>query len=403
MTCEQLQDENVRWSNLYAAPLASHIQPHRNMPDPNKRLKIGYLSPDFRHHAIMRLLPGVFEFHDKDNFEIFAYSINTQPDIATDLVKARVHHFIELTSSKNEIANRVHADGIDILVDLGSHTMPVDALLAFALKPAPIQLTWMGVLATSGMSTIDYFIGDKYMPGPGTDNLFTEKVYRLPRMHACYRPLESLETAPSPYFQNGYITFGSFNNPNKINRDVVKVWSVILHLHPTSRLLLKYLDLDLEIAQRRLRQWFTEDGIPSDRLQFEGAEPPQRFLQALNRVDIALDPYPYNGGTTTLDTLWMGVPVVSRAGRLAVARGGACLLDPLGLPVANTWEQYIAIAASMVNAIPHQPEARHRLRENMKNSVLMDELGMARTMEAAYRDMWRTWCAGQSASSRVES
>jgi predicted O-linked N-acetylglucosamine transferase (SPINDLY family) len=340
---------------------------------------------------MMRLITGVLENHDRQQFEIFAYSIDTKRDEATTYVENVVDHFIELTPSRNEIANRVRQDGIDILVDLAGHTMLVDALLAFALRPAPVQVTWLG-MASTGLSCMDYFLGDAYMPCPGTDHLFTEQVYRLPRVNGCYRPSCEVETTIPPFFRNGHITFGSFNDPKKIGREVIKVWSVILHLHPSSKLFLKYGNLGHEMVQRRLRGWFQEDGISADRLRFEGAGTSLQFLHAINEVDIALDPFPYNGGTTTLETLWMGVPVVSITGRLAVNQAGACLLATVGLPVANTLEQYIVLAALMAKAIPEQPDSRRNLRETLKRSQLMDEVGMTRTLEAAYRDMWRHWC-----------
>jgi predicted O-linked N-acetylglucosamine transferase (SPINDLY family) len=167
---------------------------------------------------------------------------------------------------------------------------------------------------------------------------------------------------------------------------------VILHLHPGSKLFFKYGNLGYEIVQRRLRGWFQEDGISADRLHFEGAGTSLEFLHAVNEVDIALDPFPYNGGTTTLETLWMGVPVVTITGRLAVNQAGACILATVGLPVANTMEQYVALAALMAKAVPEQPDSRRKLRETLKRSQLMDEVGMTRTLEAAYRDMWRRWC-----------
>jgi predicted O-linked N-acetylglucosamine transferase (SPINDLY family) len=303
-----------------------------------------------------------------------------------------VDHFVELPAVRNEIADQVRADGIDILVDLAGHTMPTDALLAFALKPAPVQLTWMGSLATTGLTTMDYFVGDAQMPFPGTEHLFSEKVYRLPRTHCCYRPLVDPGLTPTPYFKNGYITFGSFNDTRKINRAVVKVWSVILHLHPDSRLLFKYTNLEREIAQRRLREWFTEDGIAPDRLRFEGAGSPLNFLETIRETDIALDPFPYGGGTTTMETFWMGVPVISVAGRLAVANTGSSLLTSVGLPVAASLEQYVALAALMAKTIAEQPDLRARLRATLMRSALMDEAGMARAIENAYRDMWRDWC-----------
>jgi predicted O-linked N-acetylglucosamine transferase (SPINDLY family) len=298
------------------------------------------------------------------------------------------------------IAERIRADGIDILVDLASHTMPLGAFRALALKPAPVQVTWMGVMATTGLPAMDYFLGNAEIPPPGTEHTFTEKIYRLPGAAGCYRPTnDKLEVARSPYFSNQYLTFGCFNSPKKITREVVQVWSLILHLHPGSKLLLKYKELDQEYAQLHLRKWFTEDGISPDRLLFEGISLPSKYLPTWNKVDIALDPFPYNGGTTTYDAIWMGVPVVSMGGRLTVSCG-SCIVSELGMPVAKTIEQYVAIACGLAKAVPSEPGLRQRVRQAMKGSRMMDEPRLARELEAAYREMWQTWCTGQTGSAK---
>lgn len=404
-TPELLYQESLRFNDTYVSYLASEILPHANDPDPTRRLKIAYISPDFRNHAIIKLLPVAFEHIDQAQFEIFAYSVDTQDDSLTQYVRSWVPNFVELRASgpgedsdasyARAIAERVRADDIDILVDLAGHTMPLGAFLALGLKPAPVQVTWMGVMATTGLSTMDYFLGNAQIPPPGTEHTFTEKIYRLPGAHACYRPTNNqAELAPSPYFSNKYITFGCFNSPKKITRETVQAWSVILHLHPGSKLLLKYKDLDREYAQRHLREWFADDGIAPDRLLFEGISLPSHYLLTWNKVDIALDPFPYNGGTTTYDALWMGVPVVTIGGRLCVSCGSRIVSD-IGLPVAATLEQYVSIAGQLAKAIPTEPGIRQRVRSAMLNSHVVDEARLARDLGNAYREMWRTWCAKQ--------
>ena len=232
------------------------------------------------------------------------------------------------------------------------------------------------------------------MPCPGTEHLFTEKVYRLGRSVANYRPPGDPGVAPSPYFRNGYITFGCYNNPRKITMEMVKVWSILLHLHPDAKLILKYRFLEREIVQRHLKTWFADYAISSDRVVFEGASEPVEYLEKYANIDIALDPYPYNGGTTTMDALWMGVPIISLCGRSPVSCGGASLLSAVGLPVAKTIDEYIALANQLVRDIPTSPNIRQQIREAMLKSPLMDGLGM-RELERAYREMWRTWCATQ--------
>jgi predicted O-linked N-acetylglucosamine transferase (SPINDLY family) len=392
-TPESLYAEACRWNTWYVAPLAKLIRPHSNIPDPERRLRVGYVSPDLYAHPMAKFLIPVLEHHHRSRFEVFVYSIGAKADNITDYIRKSVENFVPAQVPDVELAERIRSDGIDILVDLAAHTMG-SAYLAFALKPAPIQVSWMGVPGTTGMSTIDYFLGDGQMPCPGTEHLFTETVYRLPRGACCYRPTDGPPVAPAPFQKHGYITFGCFNKPHKISRDVAKLWSAILHLVPESRMLLKWHAMETEVMQQRLRQWFLEDGIPPERLVFAGATPPTEYLFAFADIDIALDPFPYNGGSTTLDTLWMGVPVVTLAGRMPIQRTGASILTAVGFPdlVTNTPEQYLKVALYLAAIVPKTPSLRSDIRQAMLSSPIMDEIGIVRDVEDAYRKMWRTWC-----------
>jgi predicted O-linked N-acetylglucosamine transferase (SPINDLY family) len=396
-TPEFLYEESGRWNERYAEPPRAKIAVHGNSPEAERRLKIGYVSPDFRTHAIMRVMPSVLAKYDRQRCEVFAYFIDLkQQDGVTEKLRQSMEHFVTLPPNTEEIAGRVRQDRIDILVDLAGHTMPVEALLAFAAKPAPVQVSWLGVHATTGLRSMDYFLGDEHLPAAGTEEFFSEKVYRLPRAQYCYHPESDPGLVPSPYFQNGYVTFGSFNNPSKLNRETVKAWSVILQLVPGSKLLFKYATPFRAMTAARLGGWFQEDGIAGERLTFAGTDWPVPYMASWNCIDIALDPYPYNGGTTTLDALWMGVPVVSMSGRLAVSCCGSVFLGALGLPVARTLDDYALLAAEMVKMVLTQPRSRQLIRNAMSNSQLMDGEGLVRALETAYRDMWRHWCAGQA-------
>jgi predicted O-linked N-acetylglucosamine transferase (SPINDLY family) len=396
-TPETLYAEARRWNTLCAAPLASEIQPHTNWPDPERRLKLGYVSPDLYGHPIAKFMLPVFEHHDRSRFEVLAYAVGSKSDDITECFRTRVEHFVTLPADEKKLAKRIRADRIDILVDLAGHTTG-EAYLAFARKPAPIQVSWLGVMSTTGMSTMDYFLGDAEMPCPGTEHLFSETVYRLPRAVCCYRPGTNARVAPAPYLERGDITFGCFNSSHKITREVVKLWSAILHLVRGSRLLLKYHDLDEGARQAPLLAWFAEDGIPSQRILFAGASLSTHYFEEYARIDIALDPFPYNGGSTTLDALWMGVPVVTLAGRLAVQRHGACFLTAAGLPdlVTHSPEQYVTTAVFFAQTVPKIPGSRENLRKALQASPLMDEIGLVRSAENAFRDMWRTWCRGRN-------
>lgn len=400
-TPEVFYAEACRWNALYAARLASEIQPHANRPDPERRLKLGYVSPDLYGHPIAKFILPVFELHDRSGFEVFAYAVGTKWDEITEWIQKHVEHFLAFPADPRQLAERIRADGIDILVDLAGHTTG-EAYLAFARKPAPIQVSWLGVLSTTGMPATDYFLGDAEMPCPGTEHLFTETVYRLPRGFCCYRPGTNALVAPAPYLERGDVTFGCFNSPRKITREVVKLWSAILHLVRGSRLLLKYHFLEEEARQAPLLAWFAEDGIPSQRILFAGASLSTDYFDEYRRIDIALDPFPYNGGSTTLDALWMGVPVVTLAGRSPVQRVGASFLTAAGLPslVTHSPEQYVTTAVFLAGAVPKIPDSRHNLRKALQASPLMDEIGLVRQAEGAFRDMWRTWCNGTGPRAR---
>jgi predicted O-linked N-acetylglucosamine transferase (SPINDLY family) len=402
-TPEAFYDEARRWDSLHAAPLACHIRPPGNVPDPDRRLKIGYVSPDLHTHPIVRFLLPVLEHHDGSRFEVTAYSVNSTTDVQTEELQRVAPNWVTFLGTGLELADRVRADGIDILVDLAGHTMECGLYQVFMCKPAPIQVSWMGMLSTTGLSTMDYFLGDALMPCPGTEHLFSETVYRVPGASFCYRPAADVPLAPSPCRERGYITFGSFHQTSKVTREVVRLWATVLHAVPGSRLLMKYRDMGTDAAQRRFAIWFAEDGIGKERLQFAAASPLAEYLAAFGEIDIALDTFPYNGGTTSLDGLWMGVPFVTLAGRLAVQRTGADILTLIGSPglAAETWEQYLRAAVFLAEAVPQNPDFRRNVRQALKSSSMMDEAAVVRRVEDAFRDMWRTWCQSGKGAPRT--
>jgi predicted O-linked N-acetylglucosamine transferase (SPINDLY family) len=393
-TPEILYEEARRWEKECVAPVVRSLMAHENSPQPERRLRIGYVSADLRLHVVGRFIRPVLENHDRSQVEVFAYYLHPEADPVSHQMRRLVDHWRHVPRCNGEdLAERIRADGIDILVDLGGHTGWV--LHALALKPAPVQVTWIGLLNTTGLSAMDYILGDAHVPAPGTEHCFSEKVYRLPRSLGCYRPGDlTVSVAPSPCRERGYITFGSFNNPNKVTRDVVSLWSTILHLVPGSRLLMKYYGLGEDHRQRVYREWFADDGIDPARIEMQEATSLLTYLSCYNDIDIALDPFPYNGGSTTLDALWMGVPVVSLSGRTAVHRCGASMLGAAGLSdfVARTPEQYVRIALYLAKVIPTAPEFRHEIREALRGSAWMDEVGVTRDVEKAFREMWRDWC-----------
>jgi predicted O-linked N-acetylglucosamine transferase (SPINDLY family) len=396
-TPEDLYAEARRWNSLYTAPLAQPERPHPNVADAGRRLKIGYVSPDLYEHPVLKFLPPVLEFHDPSQFALTLYSVGKKVDARTAELPGLVENFVPCPESGAALEERVRADEIDILVDLAGHTMPLEYLLVFARKPAPIQVSWLGLLSTTGLAAMDYYLGDREMPCPGTEHCFSEALYRLPRATCCYRSAVDVPVAPAPSLERGYITFGSFNHPAKIGRDVVKVWSEVLRNVPRSRILLKYWGMETEVMRDRYQGWFSKEGIARERVQFAAVSQTKEYLETYGQIDIALDPFPYQGGSTTLDTLLMGVPMVAISGRLAVQRGTSSILKSAGLAdmVVDSLEQYVKTAISLAGMVAQDPLLRHNVRKAFQSSPLRDEIGFTRDLEAAYRDMWRIWCRKQ--------
>jgi protein O-GlcNAc transferase len=395
---EEHYAEVCRWYSLYGAPEAAKARPLTNVPDPDRRLKVGYVSADFYDHAIMKFVPPVLEHRDRSQFEVTMYSVGTKADQFTEALRRMSVNFVSCPAASGTLEDRVRADGIDILVDLGGHTMPMEAFLVFARKPAPVQVSWLGLLATTGLPQMDYFLGNAELPGAGTEPCFSETVYRLPRSTNCYRATADVPVAPSPCLERGYITFGSYNNPAKIGREVVQLWAEVLRQVPRSHILLKYRSMDTEVMRDRYQGWFRKEGIARDRVEFEGATPVRDYLASFSKIDIALDPFPYQGGSTTMDTLIMGVPIVSLAGRMAVQCSTSSILKAMGLDemVADTPAQYIKAAVFLTGIVGKIPEMRRNIRKAVQSSPFMDEAGFTRDLEAAYRDMWRRWCRKQA-------
>jgi predicted O-linked N-acetylglucosamine transferase (SPINDLY family) len=354
------------------------------------------VSSDLNAHPVGKFLLPLFLEHDKRRFEIFAYSQLRMEDEMTHRLQACTDCWRDITGlSDPQAAEMIRQDQIDILIDLAGHTAR-HRLLVFACKPAPVQVSYLGYPATTGLATIDYRLTDALADPPGeTDAYFTETLIRLPNTAWCYQPpSEAPLVSPLQALQNDYITFGSFNNFTKINEALAKCWAEILRRVPQSRLLLKAVALNSESARRDLQRMMSGSGIDADRLQLHGSVPISRHLPFYNRIDIALDTYPYHGTTTTCEALWMGVPVVTRAGASHVSRVGVSLLSAVGLPdlVANDADHYVQIAVDLAANPSRLAELRASLRMRMQQSPLMDAAAFARDVEAAYREMWRRWC-----------
>jgi predicted O-linked N-acetylglucosamine transferase (SPINDLY family) len=387
----RLFEAHVAWAKRYAEPLYAAVRPHANDPDPDRRLRVGYVTPDFHEHPVTRFIERVLEAHDRSCVEVFCYSGRQRPDASTARVRAHADRWRDVARLPvPAAAELIRADGIDVLVDLAGHTGKRQMQL-FARRPAPVQVAYLGYSDTTGLATIPYRITDAYCDPPGmTEHLYTETLIRLPRCAWCYRPFDgSPDVGPLPADRNGgRVTFGAFNRFAKVTERVARAWAEILGRTPGSTLLLVAPE-DEGFARRSLAAW----GVPPERLRLPRTERAPRFLRLYNEVDVALDTYPHNGHTTTCDASWMGVPTVSLAGRTFVSRMGVSVLTALGLPelVADSTDDYVRIAVGLAADRARLRDLRASLRVRFLASPLSDGAGLARAVEDAYRAMWRAW------------
>jgi predicted O-linked N-acetylglucosamine transferase (SPINDLY family) len=390
-----IYQEACRWNQQHAQPLRQFIKPHSNSAGPERRLRIGYVSPDFRDHVIGRNILPLFRNHDKARFEIICYSQVFRPDAVTAQFQQTADIWRNIVPlSDEQLSEQIYQDHVDILVDMTLH-MAGNRLLVFARKPAPVQVTYAGYPGSTGLTAIDYRLSDPYLDPPGMDeSIYSEKTIRLPDSFWCYDPLEERHTSANslPAAKNKYITFGCLNNFCKINEGILLLWAHIMRQVEESRLKLMAKPGD---HRQRTIDFLAQHGIRPGRVEFFEGRPRREYLKLYHRVDVGLDSFPYNGHTTSLDSLWMGVPVVTLVGQTVVSRAGWCQLSNLGLTelAAQTPEQYVKIAVQLAGDLPRLKELRSTLRKRMEASPLMDAPRFARNIEAAYRQMWRTWCA----------
>jgi protein O-GlcNAc transferase len=388
--------EHLTFSKKYAEHFASTIYPHKNNRDPNRKLKIGYVSPDFRKHPVSCFIQPILIAHNREYFEVFCYSNSLIHDEVTKRIQEYADQWRNIVGiADGELNELIKKDEIDILVDLAGHTAR-NRILLFARKPAPIQISWIGYLATTGLSTMDYKIADNYTDPPGkTENFYTEKLMRLPKSCLCYLPnRDSPEVGPLPALSTGLITFGSFNNFAKVTSEVFTLWAKILNELPGSRLILKGNSFHDNTTCQYAINMFTQRGIAPDRITLQPSDPSPKHLESYNLVDIGLDTFPFNGATTTCEALWMGVPVITLEGTAYHSRVGVSLLSNVGLPalVAKTPDEYVELAVSLTTDIEKLSFLRTNLRDRMAHSPLCDAERFTVNLERCYRTMWETWC-----------
>ncbi|MEI6987054.1 MAG: FkbM family methyltransferase [Rhodospirillaceae bacterium] len=361
-----------------------------------RRLRIGYVSPDFRNHAVAFYLEPMLRCHDRTTVEVFCYSEVAQPDPLTEGLRLLADGwFSTIGVSDDDVAERIRSDRIDILVDLAGHTAN-NRLAVFARKPAPVQVNWLGYGTTTGLTRIDYRLTDRWLTPDSGSERFSEKLWRLPRCSFLYRPLTEVPPCgPLPMDRNGILTFGSFNNFTKVGERTVALWSQVMLAIPGSRLFLKGQSSADAKTIAKFERLFAAHGIVPARLTWLAYAPNLwEHLRQYNEIDICLDPLPFNGGTTTCEAMWMGVPVITLAGERMVSRFGLTFLAALGLEeLAATCPDELVNIACGLTARPDRLRELHKdLRGRMAASSLCDAFGFTRAVENAFRDMWTAAC-----------
>ena len=397
LTPQAIFEQHRAWGETHGRARAG-LPPAPNGRDPQRRLRVGYVTPDLRGHSVSFFIEPILANHDRNRHEVFCYVEIPQPkyDATTERLKKLCDGWVNTCGLDDRaLAERMRADGIDILVDLAGHTAN-NRIRAFAYQPAPVQITYLGYANTTGMPAMHYRLSDQWADPPGQEPVYTEELIRLPRGFLSYTPpKDAPAVTDTPAQKNGHLTLGSFNVLAKTTPQVVAFWAELLKTLPDAHLLLKSRALADAATRERYFQQFTTHGIAPERLELIGwTATRQEHLALYARIDIGLDTFPYNGTTTTCEALWMGVPVIALAGDRHAARVGVSLLTRLGLPelIAQTPQDYIDIARRL-SQDPHMLSAlRHSLRGRIQASTLGDGVAFTRELEDAYRQLWRRWC-----------
>ncbi|MBF0101300.1 MAG: tetratricopeptide repeat protein [Desulfobacterales bacterium] len=404
---KEFLDQHLIWANQFTCNPSTPVF-YLNKLSPRKRLRIGYVSPDFRLHSVSYFIENILAYHNHDEYEIFGYSNVSIPDNITSKMQLYCDQWNDISVLTDEEAfTQIQYDQIDILIDLAGHTAN-NRMRLFSMKPAPIQVTYLGYPDTTGLLTMDYRLTDAYTDPEGlTDNYYSETLIRLPKTFLCYKPIEgTLLPSELPYKNLGHITFGSFNDRAKINSKVIETWAEILKSVQNSRLVLKSRLLSDPLSTKQLLRIFEQNGILSTRIIFSGyIDPILKHLEFYNHIDIGLDTFPYNGTTTTCEAIWMGVPVVSLVGQTHVSRVGLSILSNVGLGDMAVYsiKDYIDKAISLSKDIHKIDELRVNLRKMMTSSPLMNAQEFTQSLEEEFHKMWGKYCDNNQVTTNKKS
>lgn len=381
------------WAERFADPLGREAAPFTNPRDPDKILRVGYVSADMNGHAVAYFIEPVLQRHDKQAVHVTVFS-NGRHDAVSDRLQGYVDAWLDVREMSDvALAAEIRRREIDVLVDLSGHTNG-NRLHVFALRAAPVQVTWFGYMHTTGMEAIDYRLTDRAVTPEGVAQpYFSETLFYLESM-ACFSPDPSTPLNPEPpCLRNGYVTFGSLNAIHKVSDEVLRVWGDILHALPDARLVLTSNMAEVDHAIKVYAERLDRLGLPLERLTLIPRMPVEKFLQLGEYIDIALDPFPTSGGTTTLHTIWMGLPVVAMEGKLPHEKASAATLHGVGLGelVCENEQNYVDVACRLAANPELLRRYRRDNREKMAMSESMNYTGLTRDLERAYRTMWTRW------------
>ena len=392
---EELYARHVAWADRHAARYYPRTPSWPNTRDPERRLRLGYLSEGFDARVLGHFLRNVLPHHDRQRFSTFAYSGTRRPDDFTTELRGAFDHWREIRALDDDaVASQVKADEIDILIDLDGHT-PDSRLFVFARKPVAIQITWLGYWNTTGMRTVDYILTDPYTTPEDSPQRFTEAPLRLADSRFCYAPVPyAPPVSSSPCTERGTFTFGSFNRYDKLGPEVIECWAEILRRVPDSRLLIKNSAIAIPYARAELARRFANRGIPADRIELRERSPHPAMLAEYGDIDLGLDTFPYNGGLTTCEALWQGVPIIAIEEERMISRQTSAILRLVGAEefIAWTRDEYIALAVRWAQETERLGYLRPMLRDRMRASPLCDGPRFTRNLETALRDAWRWYC-----------
>jgi len=383
------------WARSVKKLLHAELPRFCNSVQPDRTIKIGFVSPDFRRHPVGYFVQSFMMLRDTDKFKVYCYSdVRGEDDVTKSLIEAADNWRRVYGIKDDKLAELIQRDEIDILVDLAGHTKD-NRLNVFVTKPAPIQVTWAGYVGTTGLDSIDYLISDRYQSPEGAEEYTVEQIVRLSDDYICYMPPEyAPEVSPLPALENGFVTFGSFNNLAKISEEAISLWCEVLKQVSYSRIFIKNPSFSDRAVVDHYLALFKKHGISSDRITTEGEGTPEEMMACYACVDIQLDSLPYSGGLTTLESLWMGVPVVTLPGLLFSSRHSLSHLMNVGLSecVASSCEEYVAIARNLASDVSRLSQLRQSLRTMMAESPVCDGFAFTEQLQNVFRLMWKTWC-----------